>query len=381
MISTDQAFSTATATPRLRRIAYVSPRYVPFVGGVEVHVAQLAKRMVACGYEVEVLAQHCGDALPAYEDIDGVRVRRFPMLLELENFAMAPSLWTYLAQHASRYDLIHAHSYHALPALAGALTNRQPLVFTPHYHGTGHSTVRRMLHKPYRPLGAAIFRRALRVICVSDAEATLVRRDFPAVAALVNVIHNGVDVASLQAAEPYALDHTAILSVGRLEDYKNVHFIIEALQYLDSKIVLYVIGDGPARPRLAALAQRCNVADRVRFMGRVDVVELRRWYRSAAVCVSLSAHEAFGITLVEAAVAGAGIVASDVPAHREVRAVLDRNDVPLVPQPVTAHRVAAAVEASILAGGRRRAATALSLDMMAERTLQVYELALRAAQN
>jgi glycosyltransferase involved in cell wall biosynthesis len=381
MIGNARAVRARSAPRRLRRIGFVSPRYVPFVGGVETHVANLATRMVAAGYHVEVLTQHCGAALPTTDEVDGVLVRRFPMLLPLDNLAVAPRLWTYLAQHAACYDIIHAHSYHALPALAGALTNRRPLVFTPHYHGTGHSPVRSLLHRPYRPLGATIFRRARRVICVSAAEAALVRRHFPVVETLVSVVHNGVDVAALQAAAPYALDHSAILSVGRLEDYKNVHVLIEALQHLHQTFVLYVIGDGPARPRLEMLATRCDVAHRVRFLGRVDTETLHRWFRSATAFVSLSAHEAFGITLAEAAVAGAALVASDIPAHREVQSLLELPGCPLVALPASARRVASAIEAAIGAGSKPVGSMAMSLDMMAERTLQVYELALRDAHN
>jgi glycosyltransferase involved in cell wall biosynthesis len=54
------------------------------------------------------------------------------------------------------------------------------------------------------------------------------------------------------------------------------------------------------------------------MVGRVPQDELLAWYNAADVYVSLSRHEAFGMTLLEAAMSGAAIVASDIPAHREV---------------------------------------------------------------
>src|SRR5262249_21328590 len=157
-----------------------------------------------------------------------------------------------------------------LPALAAALGGHGPLVFTPHYHGTGHSPLRRFLHVPYRPLGATIFARAACTICVSEAEAALVRRHFPRAAGRLWLIPNGVEVGALGPAEPYPVDRTVILSVGRLETYKNVHAVLEALPYLDERFVLRVVGDGPARADLEALADRLRLRGRVAFLGRVS---------------------------------------------------------------------------------------------------------------
>ena len=53
-------------------------------------------------------------------------------------------------------------------------------------------------------------------------------------------------------------------------------------------------------------------------MGSVGDDELHRWLRTAHVFVSMSEREAFGMAPVEAACAGARIILSDIPAHREI---------------------------------------------------------------
>src|SRR5919199_1536681 len=58
-------------TTALGRIAYIAPRYSPHTGGVQTHVAQLARRAAAHGYQVEVLTQDSDRRLPAVEVIDG----------------------------------------------------------------------------------------------------------------------------------------------------------------------------------------------------------------------------------------------------------------------------------------------------------------------
>ena len=356
------------------RIAHTVPRYAPHAGGVQTHVAQIARRVAAYGHEVEVLTQETDYGLPPVEMIDGVRVRRFPLLFPRRRYELAPNLWAYLARHGSRYDIVHAHSYHVPLSLAVALTARRPLVFTPHYHGTGRTRLGRFLHPPYRLLGAWIFHRSSRVICVSEAEATLVRRHFPHAARRIAVIPNGVDVSAVQAAQPYHTDRTLILTGGRLIDSKNVHLTIEAITDLDDTFALCVIGDGPARATLEDLVDRLSLRRRVRFLGHVEDATLYRWLRTAAVYVSMSRQEAFGLTLAEAVAAGAAIVASDIPAHAEVVATAGGGDAVLVPLSATPSALARVIRD--LAGDRREdraARTLLSWDEVAARTMAVYE--------
>jgi glycosyltransferase involved in cell wall biosynthesis len=104
-----------------------------------------------------------------------------------------------------------------------------------------------------------------------------------------------------------------VLSVGRLERYKRVDRLLRAFALVSDRARLVVIGDGPDGARLRAMAR-----GDVRFLGRIDDDELRRWYRTARVVCSLSEHEAFGLTAAEAVVAGARVVLSDIPAYAEL---------------------------------------------------------------
>jgi glycosyltransferase involved in cell wall biosynthesis len=68
---------------------------------------------------------------------------------------------------------------------------------------------------------------------------------------------------------------------------------------------------------LQALARRLEVDGQARFLGRVPDEDVRRWMRTAAVYVSMSEHESYGLSVAEAVAAGAAVVASDIPAHRQ----------------------------------------------------------------
>ncbi|HEX4704691.1 MAG TPA: glycosyltransferase family 4 protein [Pseudonocardiaceae bacterium] len=293
------------------RIGMVSPGYPPTLGGVEVVVARTATALVRAGHTVEVLA--ADRARTSVTEDEGVVVRRFRSSRSV-NFPVAPGLWRYVRAFGERYDVLHGHGYHTLGALGAALVApRARFVFSPHYHGTGHSAPRAVLHHVYRPVGRLGFRRAETVVCVSEAEARIVRAHFPGTRTRIHVVPNAVDVAGIQAAQPFADGGGAptVLSVGRLEPYKRVDRLIRAFASVPARLV--VIGDGPDRARLEGLA-----GDRVRFLGRIDDGELWRWYRTARVVCSLSEHEAFGLTAAEAVAAGARVVLSDIPAHAEL---------------------------------------------------------------
>jgi glycosyltransferase involved in cell wall biosynthesis len=189
-----------------------------------------------------------------------------------------------------------------------------------------------------------MMRSATRVICVSEWEKGLVVRHF-AGRARTSVIPNGVDVDQIREARPFELlpQEEIILSVGRLEAYKGADRLIGALPHLPPRYRLVLIGEGPARSTLESLVRKLNIQGRVRFLGSVERSELERWYRTAAVYVSFSAHEAFGLTLLEAAAAGSAVVASSIPAHREVARYAPHRQIRLVDRTVDSAGLAQAI--------------------------------------
>lgn len=317
-----------------RAVALVTPLYAPAIGGVEWHVEMLARGLVKQGVEVSVITTDPIGTLPNEEILDGVVVRRFRTGKRSGRFFLSASMGRWLARHAGDFALVHAHSYHTPVALQAAIAARAsgvPFVITPHYHGTGHSPMMRVLHIPYRPLGTWMMRSATRIICVSEWERDLVVRHFLG-RTRTSVIPNGVDVDQIQHARPFEVSpqEEIILSVGRLEGYKGADRLITALPHLPPGYRLVLVGEGPARSMLESLVTKLDVQGRVRFLGKVERSELDRWYRTAAVYVSFSAHEAFGLTLLEAAAAGTAVVASSIPAHREVAGYAPEGQIRLV---------------------------------------------------
>src|SRR5580704_12233151 len=239
------------------RVAQVVSFYHPRIGGVETHVQSLAQGCAEAGDDVVVLTHQVGDA-PAEEWIGAIRVLRFPMTVPARNYSLSLRLFSYLRRHAADFDIVHVHSYHTVIGHA-AVRSRLPFVFTPHYHGTGHTPFRALLHRLYWPAGARLFRAADAVICVSEVERNLVIKDFPGIAGKAVTIPNGTNQKLVTPADDgSSFDDPVVLTVGRLERYKNVDRIIDAFRALPFQATLVVVGDGPDRARLAGTFRRAN---------------------------------------------------------------------------------------------------------------------------
>jgi glycosyltransferase involved in cell wall biosynthesis len=299
------------------RVAQVVASYHPLIGGVETHVQCLAQGCAEAGDEVVILTHRVGDA-PADEWIGATRVLRFPMTVPSRNYSLSLRLFSYLRRHAADFDVVHVHSYHTVIGHA-AVRSHLPFVFTPHYHGTGHTPFRSFLHRLYWPAGARLFRAADAVICVSDVERDLVIRDFPGTSGKAVTIPNGINQKRLAPDDDAgSFGDPVVLTVGRLERYKNVDRIIDAFRALPYQATLVVVGDGPDRARLERHAQATEPGWPVLFTGRVPDPVLDRLFVKAKVVASASDHEAFGLTLAEGLVSGARVVASAIPAHAEL---------------------------------------------------------------
>ena len=104
--------------------------------------------------------------------------------------------------------------------------------------------------------------------------------------------------------------------VGRLVPEKGVDLLIQALAGLDATWRLAIVGGGPERDRLEALARHLGLGDRVLFEGDISSTRIPAFYRALDVLVLPSRSrpnwvEQFGRVLIEAMACGVPVVGSD----------------------------------------------------------------------
>ncbi len=286
------------------KVAHVCPRYYPDIGGVETYVQEISERMVKRGFDIEVICTDPSSKLPEHEIKNGVRIRRFKTFSPGYAYYFSPQIYFYLRNH--RYDLIHAHSYHAFPALFAALAKKKcTFVFTAYYHGGGHTAIRNLLHKPYKLIGRNIFKKSDKVICISEYERRKIISDFGVLSTKIEKIPTGLkleEFAGLRYLKIHKNEKT-LLYVGRLEEYKGIQYIIKILPYLPD-FKLNVIGKGPFERELMKLAEKLSVTEQIIWHKDLTRGELLQHYASAGIFLMLSTHESYGITVAEALAAG-----------------------------------------------------------------------------
>lgn len=304
------------------KIAQICPRYFPDIGGVETHVKEISERLINAGHNVEVITTDPTRKLNKEDTINGVKVIRLGSFAPGNAYYFAPQIYFYLKKH--NYDVIHVHSYHALPALFAALGRHGgKFVFTPHYHRSGHTAFRNLLHKPYRFLGKIIFSRADSVICVSEYEKRLVESDFK-IAEKTIIIPNGINLEEFEnlrhqeknSTEKKSQTEKIFLYVGRLEEYKGVQYIVQSLPELQ-EFMLKVVGKGPYETELRSLANNLGIGQKVEWLKDLSREELLECYAEADIFLMLSSHEAYGITVAEALAAGTPCVVTKGSALEE----------------------------------------------------------------
>ncbi|NCD40855.1 MAG: glycosyltransferase [Bacteroidia bacterium] len=133
------------------------------------------------------------------------------------------------------------------------------------------------------------------------------------------IIPNPVDVKQVRAkADAFNNSNGSgvrIVTLGRLSEVKGIKYLIKAFVLLknsDSKChyTLTIIGDGSERPYLENMVEEFNMSDAVTFIG--EQTNPYPYLKSADIFVQPSLHEGFGVSIVEAMLLGAAVIASNV---------------------------------------------------------------------
>ena len=314
-------------------------------------VARLAAATAARGHSVVVVAPHAPGAARR-ELLDGVQVERFrygPDALErvayrgdmhrrtardpqamigIPALLVAYAAAVRLAVRAFDPDIVHAHWWFPGGAIAtGAArfaTRRRgapiPVVIT------CHGSDVRLLDRGgiVAAAGRRVLMSAAAVTCVSRFLTRDVESAVPALAGRLRTIYMPVDPAPFVAARGTA--HPVprrILFVGNLVPGKGADVLLQAFIALRASGVacsLRVVGDGPEREHLEAVAGRSAAGEAVEWAGTVPHDRIAHEYAAATVVVlpSRGQGEGLGLVLAEALLSGAAVVGSPAGGIPEV---------------------------------------------------------------
>ena len=362
------------------RVLMVSPRYLPEVGGTEMHIYEISRRLSALGnFEITVLTTDRSRRLPREEVIAGTSVLRVPSWPRSRDYYLAPGIAAVIRQH--RWDLVHCQGIHTpVPLLAMISARRAGIPYLITFHTGGHSSrLRNAVRTTQWRLAGPLLRNAVSLIGVSHFEAAALTQHARLGDRQVIVIRNG-------GALPPPRTGTVpvpgrIVSSGRLVRYKGHHRVIEALPHVMREIPqahLLILGSGPYEGNLHKLARHLGVSDRVsiKHLAPADRQGMATTLAESSVVAALSDYEAHPVAVMEALTVGRPVVGYDIAGLGELSAA---GWVHAVPRGAPAAAVARALVKTMSSPALVDQAELPSWDSCADQLGQVYRSSLGLA--
>ena len=220
-----------------------------------------------------------------------------------------------------RIQIIHSHGKGAglYGRIAARLTGAASIHTFHGIHPSGYGGL-------YLPLERALSRRTFAVVHVSESQAALARTLGLAPAGRTRVIVNGIDAAAVRAAAARAPlsraalglkpDALVLATIARFDPVKRLEVLLRALPPLVTRVPeaqLLVVGDGPERDALHALARTLALGDRVVFTGAIP--DAARVLPLVDLYLTASRREGLPTALLEAMACGVPVLATEAPGH------------------------------------------------------------------
>jgi glycosyltransferase involved in cell wall biosynthesis len=352
-------------------------------GGGPGHVLALARWLRARGWQPVVAGPADGPLFQRFGDA-GIDIVRVPTRV------IAPRTLVTLMRlvRARNVRIVHSHGKGA--GVYGRLLARLQGVHAVHtFHGIHFERYGGLRRAAYLALERRLSAWTDIVINVSRAQEAEGLALGLFAARQSRVVRNGVDVGGLTGAALDRRDARAALRVdahaavigcaARFDEVKRLDMILESAAAVSPSPSVVLIGAGQEGPRLRALAARLGLDARLTFAG--EIPEAARLFAAFDVYCAPSRKEGMPLGVLEAMALGVPVVASDIPAHREVLGDASPGLVPSTPE-AFARAIGTlladpAARAALGAEQRTRARSEFDARQMLEATEAIYGQLLR----
>lgn len=401
---------------RSLRIALLSYRSHPEVGGQGVYVRALGRALTTLGHRVTVFSG------PPYPELDGgVDLERVPGLdlyrpddpfrrpglkefhdpIDVLEYGLMctgafPEPLTFsiraqraVSRRADEFDIVHDNQTLAYGSLA--LARRMPLLATVHHPisidrhlalraaDSFHERIGKWRWYGFVRMQARVARRLPALVAVSESARRDLIADFRVPADRIHVVPNGVDTDLFCPLPDVSRIPGRLIAIASSDQpSKGLEYLVEAVAKVrtEKDVHLVVVGKGGHGRNFRRAVKRFGVSDHVITPGRVEALSLVEHMARAEVAVVPSLYEGFSLPAVEAMSCAVPLIATSGGALPEVV-----GDAAVVTPPRDAWELASAIggllddparREALAARGRRRALARYSWETAAAAMVERY---------
>ena len=298
------------------KILQITKFFYPHFGGMEKVVRDIN---IGLKEDVKMKVLTCQEKGKGNKEIiDGIEVFRAG---SIGSYFSVPISFTFpflLKKLSKDRDILHFHSPFPLAEISYLLVRPKGKIVI-----WWHSDILKPknLYKLYKPFLRRFLNKADKIIVATlyHINNSDILKDFRD---KCEVIPYGIDIEQFnftdeikEKAEKIRGEYgpKIILFVGRLIYYKGLEYLIQAMKYVDAKVL--IIGEGKLQGSLQKLAENLKIEDKVFFIGRVTDDELLAYYYACDIFAlpSIEKTEAFGLVQLEAMACGKPIVNTNLP--------------------------------------------------------------------
>ena len=311
--------------PVRKRVLFLVPAFAGGVGGAERVIATLLRHIDHSKFECHLGLVQAGNAF-----LDGIPKEVAIHRLQVSRMRYCLPGIVRLVRALKPQTILSTVSYlNAMTILARPFLPRNTRVVL-REATTPSAFIAKDTERPvlWKFLYRHVYRRADKIVCLSDAMKQDLIEHFSIPANLLVRIYNPLDVEMIrrsasEAQNPFGRSGPNLVGTGRLRKEKGFDLLISAMALVAQKLPdarLTILGEGPDEARLKAQAENLGVTEKINFAGFVQ----NPWphIKHADLFVLPSRAEGLPNSLLEALALGTPVVASDcVESMHELQAI------------------------------------------------------------
>lgn len=296
------------------RILILSLTYFPFIGGAEIAVSEITKRLDD-NFDFDLICARLDKKLKKQEKINNINVYRLGFgfqqvdkyIFTFFGFFKALKLYS-----KNKYQIIWPSmaAYSSFAVLFKIFTKTKVILTLQEGDPLEYITNLKRF-KLFKPVYKLYFKKVDQIQVISSFLAGWIK-SLGVKENKIVIIPNGVDLKKFANLKKENNKEKIILTDSRLVEKNGLEDLIKSIKLLKTDAQLLIIGAGPLRKNLEHLTKELNLAKKIQFLGKIPYEKIQKYYAQADIFIRPSLSEGFGNVFIQAMAAQIPVIATPV---------------------------------------------------------------------